>query len=73
MKVKNFFALTSEMRTNTQFKNIVMNFTKTDLLTKRLVLLPASWDKYGLLFKKRLDMMIKIIGYSQARTFMNSV
>ena len=42
MKVKKYISLISEMHHNTQFKNTLTNYTKPDLLTKRLVLLPVD-------------------------------
>ena len=47
MRVKTYIALTSEIRINTQFENTFTNFIKTDITTKRLVLLPVDWDKKG--------------------------
>ena len=61
------------MLINTQFKNKLTNYTKSDILTKRLVSLPVDWDENVLLFTKRLRMVYKIIGYSYARTVMNSI
>ena len=64
MKVKIYIALSSEMRINAQFKNTSANQAKSDLLTKRLVLLPKDWDKNVILFTKRLHMKNKINGSS---------
>ena len=64
MKLKIYIDLDSEMRINTQFKNKLTNFPKTDILTKRLVLLPVDWDKNGLLFTKLFHVMNKFIGYA---------
>ena len=47
MKVEIYIGLNSEM--NKQFKNVLTNYIKSDILTKRLVLLPVDWDKNGLL------------------------
>ena len=44
------------------FKNKLTNYTKSEILTKRLMLLPVDWDRNGLLFTMRLNMMNKIIG-----------
>ena len=52
------------MRVNTQFKNTLVANTKSDILTKRLGLLPVDWDKNNLLFTKRLHRMNEIIDYS---------
>ena len=46
MKVKIYIALTFKMRINTHFKNTLTNYTKYDLSTKRLVLLPVHWEKW---------------------------
>ena len=50
MKVEIYIGVNSEMRINTHFKNTLTNYTKSDALTNRLVLLPVDWDKNGLLF-----------------------
>ena len=52
------------MRINTQFKNMLTNNSNSDILTKRLVLLPVDWDTNGLLFTKRLHIVNKILGNS---------
>lgn len=52
------------MRIRTLFKKILTNNTKSDILTKKLVLLHVDWDKNGLLFTKRLHIINKTIGYS---------
>ena len=44
-KVKLYFALNCEMRSNTLFKNSLTNYTKKDILTKRSVLLPVDLGK----------------------------
>ena len=64
MKVETYIALNSDMRIKTQFKNTLTNYSKSDILKKRLVLLPVDWDENGILFTKRLHTMNKIIGYS---------
>ena len=64
MKVEIYIGLNSEMRIRTKFKNILTNYTKSDILTKILVFLPIDWDKKVLLISKRLHIMNKIIGYS---------
>ena len=64
MKVGIHLGLNSEICINTQFKDTLANYSKIDILTKRLALLPVDWGKNGLLFMKRLKMMIKITGYS---------
>ena len=64
MKFENYIGLNSEMRINTQFKNVITKYTNSDIVTKRLVLLPVDWDKNGLLFTKRLHIMNKITAYS---------
>ena len=63
LKIKIFIDLNSEMSNNTQFKNILTDYIQSDILTKRLVLLPADWDKNSLLFTKQLPIMNEIIGY----------
>ena len=40
---------TSDICIKTQFKNTLNNYTKSDILTKRLVLLPVDWDANSLL------------------------
>ena len=62
MKIKIYIGLNYVMRINTQFKNILTSYTKSDILTKRLGLLP-DWDKICILFTKRLHIMNKITGY----------
>ena len=64
MKVGIHVALYSDIYINTQFKNTLTDYTKSDILTKVSVLLPVEWVKDGLLFKKRLHMMNKFTGYS---------
>ena len=64
MKAEIYIDLNSEMHLNTQFKNILTNYTKFYLKRKRLVLLPVDWDKNGLLFTKRIHIKDKTIGYS---------
>ena len=61
MKLKLTLALNSEMRVLRKFKNTFTTYTKTNLLEKRLVLLPIDWDTNGLVLIKRLHMMNKII------------
>ena len=58
MKDEIYISLNSEMRIETQFKNILTNYTKCDILIKRLMLLPVDWDKNGLLLTKWLHMNI---------------
>ena len=58
MKVRLHFALSNEIFINTQFENTLTNYIKLDLSTQKYVLLPVDWDKNGLLFTKRLHMMI---------------
>ena len=72
MKVKTYTVLISEKRINTHYKNILIKYTKSDNLTKRLLLLPVGQDKNGLLFTKQVHMAKTIIGYSYARTILNS-
>ena len=48
LKVEIYIALSCEIRINTQFKNTLTNYTKSDILTKRLVLLPVDWDNFFL-------------------------
>ena len=70
MKVKIYISLNSEMRfmrIHTQFKNPITDYTKSNILTKRLMLLSVVWDKKDLLFTKRLHMMNENIGYSYAK------
>ena len=64
--VEIYSALNSDICINSQFKNTFINYIKTDILTKRLVLLPVDLDKNSLLyvFTKRLHIMNKIISYS---------
>ena len=61
------------MRFRTKLKNTITDHTKSDILTGRLVLWPVDWDKNGLLFTKRLQMMNQINGYPNARTIINSI
>ena len=60
MKIETYIVLHSDMCINTEFENTLTNFTKTDTLTKRLVLLPVDWDKIGLISTKRLHIMNKV-------------
>ena len=62
MKVEIYIALNSEMSTTIQSENTLINYTKSDIL-KKLVLLPVDWGKNSLLFTKRLHVMNKITGY----------
>ena len=59
MKVEIHIGSKYEMRINTRLKNLLTHYTKSDILTKRLVLLHVDWDKSGLLFTKRLHIMNK--------------
>ena len=58
MKVKLYIALNNEMCVNTQLENTLTNYTESNILTQRFVLLRVGWDKNGLLSTKRLHMMI---------------
>ena len=49
MKIEIYIGLNSELGVNKHFKNVLTNYTKSDILTKRFVLLPVDWDKNGLL------------------------
>ena len=49
MKLEIYSALNSDICMEAQFKNTLTNYTKSDILTKRLVLLLVNWDKNGLL------------------------
>ena len=60
------------MRIGAHFKNTLTNYTKSDLLTRKSLLLPVVWDKNGLLFTKQLHMMNTIIGYSLAKTIVST-
>ena len=62
MKVEIYIALNSEMSTTIQSENTLINYTKSDIL-KKLVLLPVDWGKNSLLFAKQLHVMNKITGY----------
>ena len=42
VKVEIYIGLNSEMRINTQFESTLTNYTKSDMITKRLVLLPVG-------------------------------
>ena len=53
-KVKIYITVNFEMRINTQLKNTLTSYTKSDILTERFVLLRVDWDINGLLFTKRL-------------------
>ena len=64
MKVDVYIALNAEMRINTQFENTLANYIESDILTKRLVLLPVDCFEKGLLFTKRLYMMNEVICFS---------
>ena len=61
MKTKLHIALNNEIYNDTQFGNTLINYIKLDIPTQRFVFLPADRDKNGLLFTKRLHMMI--LGY----------
>ena len=64
MNVKICIAIKAELRINTQFKKTFPNYTISDILTNRLLLLPVDLDKNCLLFTKRLLMVNKSIVYS---------
>ena len=64
MKFQTYTGLNSDLRIKIQFQNTLTNYSKSDILKKRLVLLPVDWDENGILFTKRLHTMNKIIGYS---------
>ena len=58
----------------TQFKNTLTIYTTTNIIPRRLVLLPLNWDENDLLFTKWLQMMKMFIDYSNAsRTIMSSI
>ena len=63
MKVKIFCALNFEMCINTEFKNTLANYTKSDILRKKSMLQPADWEKNDLLFNKQLHVLNNIICY----------
>ena len=52
------------MHITTQFKIILTIYTKSTILTKKLVLLHVDGDKNGLIFTKPAHMIAKIIGFS---------
>ena len=64
MKVEIYIGFNSKMRISTQFKNALTNYTKLDMFTNILVLLPVDWDEIGLVSTKRLHIMNIIIGHS---------
>ena len=64
MKVEIYIVLYYGMHIYTQFKNPLTNYTKSELLRKRLVLLPVDLDQNGLLLTKWFHMTTKIIGKS---------
>ena len=47
---------------------MLTSYTKYDILTNRIVLLPVDWDKNGLLFSKRLHITNKIMRYSHSES-----
>ena len=49
MKVKNYGGLNFDICIKTQSKNTLINYIKSGILKKRLVLLPVDWDTNGLL------------------------
>ena len=49
MIVETDSALNSDICIDKQIKNTSTNYTKSDILTNNLVLLPIDWDKKGLL------------------------
>ena len=49
MNVEIYSALSSDICIKIQFKNTLTDYTKSDILTKRLVLLNVDWDKNELL------------------------
>ena len=63
MEVTIFISENSDLRIYTQFENSLSNYTETDILPKRLLLLPVVSDNNYSLFSKRLHTMNKIIGY----------
>ena len=73
MRVKSCNTLSSEMfiKKRKEKKNTSADYTKTDLLTQRLVVQSVDWDENDLLFIKRLQVISKVISYSHARTIMN--
>ena len=52
-------------------KNKLINFTESDIVTNRLVLLPFDWDGKFFIFKKWLQRMNKLNSYLYARILMN--
>ena len=49
------------------------NYTKTDILTERLLLLPVDWDENDLLLKSGSTLYIyKVFSYLYAKSIMNS-
>ena len=45
MEIEVYIVLISVMHVKAQFKNTITDFIKSDILTRRLVLLPVDWDK----------------------------
>ena len=50
IKIKIYINLNLDMRINTLFKNTLTNYNKSDILTKKLVLLPVDFDENSRLF-----------------------
>ena len=61
------------MRIDTKLRNTLTISIKSDILTKRSVLLRVDCDKSGLLFTKRLLKINKNNAYLYARKFLNSI
>ena len=59
-----YIALISEICINTEFVNTLVNYNKSDMLTKTLVLLSVDWDKNGLLYTKHLHTFNNFISCS---------
>ena len=64
LKLKIYVGLRSDMTINPQFKKHINQLYQIQYIIKKLVLLVVDGDKNGLLFRKWLHIMNKIIGYS---------
>ena len=68
MRAEIYIALSFEMCIKTQLKkNTLKNYTKSNIIRQRLMLLPVDWGDNDLLFSKRLKMMNRVICFSYAK------
>ena len=63
MKVEICISLFAEKHIDTRFKTTLINFTKSNILTKISVFLPVDWDDNSLLFTKWFHITNEITGH----------